>query len=85
MQHQTFNYDKEKGIRIDSNTRRDLFDKFADYALDLSKLVFGGVILAGIMGLIYFLSFFTVLAAIALVWALLQLWHTSEQNIESGI
>jgi hypothetical protein len=37
------------------------------------------------MGLIYFLSFFTVLAAIALVWALLQLWHTSEQNIESGI
>ena len=42
---------KKKGIRIDSNTRRDLFDKFADYALDLSKLVFGGVILAGIMGM----------------------------------
>jgi hypothetical protein len=28
-----------------------LYDKFSDYALDLSKLVFGGVILAGIMGL----------------------------------
>ena len=42
---------KKKGIWIDSNTRRDLFDKFADYALDLSKLVFGGVILAGIMGM----------------------------------
>jgi hypothetical protein len=42
---------KKKRIRIDSNTRRDLYDKFADYALDLSKLVFGGVILAGIMGM----------------------------------
>ena len=41
----------KKKIRIDSNTRRDLYDKFSDYALDLSKLVFGGVILAGIMGL----------------------------------
>jgi hypothetical protein len=35
------------------------------------------------MGLIYFLSFFTVLAAMALVWALVQLWHT--HNIENGI
>ena len=42
---------KRKRIRIDSNTRRDLYDKFSDYTLDLSKLVFGGVILAGIMGL----------------------------------
>jgi hypothetical protein len=42
---------KKRKIRIDSNTRRDLYDKFSDYALDLSKLVFGGVILAGIMGL----------------------------------
>lgn len=42
---------KSKKIRIDSSTRRDLYDKFSDYTLDLSKLVFGGVILAGIMGL----------------------------------
>jgi hypothetical protein len=40
----------KKRIRIDSNTKRDLYDKFSDYTLDLSKLVFGGVILAGIMG-----------------------------------
>ena len=40
---------KRKRIRIDSNTRRDLYDKFSDYTLDLSKLVFGGVILAGLM------------------------------------
>ena len=38
-------------LRIDNNTRPDLYDKFSDYTLDLSKLVFGGVILAGIMGL----------------------------------
>ena len=31
---------KKKRIRIDSNTRRDLYDKFADYTLDLSKLIF---------------------------------------------
>ncbi len=42
---------KKKALKIDSSTRRDLYDKFSDYALDLSKLVFGGVILAGIMGL----------------------------------
>jgi len=41
----------KKRIRISSNAKRDLYDKFSDYALDLSKLVFGGVILAGIMGL----------------------------------
>ena len=42
---------KKRRIRIDNNTRRDLYDKFSDYSLDLSKLVFGGVILAGIMDL----------------------------------
>ena len=42
---------KKRRIKIDSNTKRDLYDKFSDYTLDLSKLVFGGVILAGIMGL----------------------------------
>lgn len=41
----------KKKFRIDSNTKRELYDKFSDYTLDLSKLVFGGVILAGIMGL----------------------------------
>ena len=40
---------KKRRIRIDANTKRDLYDKFGDYSLDLSKLVFGGVILAGIM------------------------------------
>lgn len=42
---------KRRPIKIDANTKRDLYDKFSDYALDMSKLVFGGVILAGIMGL----------------------------------
>lgn len=42
---------KKKGIRIDQKTKSDLYDKFSSYALDLSKLVFGGVILAGIMGM----------------------------------
>jgi len=28
------------------------------------------------MGLIYFISFFTLIAAIVLVWAMIQLWHT---------
>ena len=42
---------RKKRIRIDSNTRRDLYDKLSDYVFDLSKLVFAGVILAGIMGL----------------------------------
>jgi len=42
---------KKQDRKIDSNTKRELYDKFSDYTLDLSKLVFGGVILAGIMGL----------------------------------
>ena len=41
---------KKKGIKIDQKTKSDLYDKFSSYVLDLSKLVFGGVILAGIMG-----------------------------------
>jgi hypothetical protein len=32
------------------------------------------------MGLIYFLSFFTVIAAAILVWAMIQLWHSSNAN-----
>ena len=34
------------------------------------------------MGLIYFLSFFTLIAAIILVWAIIQLWNNSQQQIE---
>lgn len=37
--------------KLNNKTKKDLYDKFSDYTLDLSKLVFGGVILAGIMGL----------------------------------
>lgn len=39
----------KRKIKIDSKTKRDVYDKFSDYALDMSKLVFAGVILAGIM------------------------------------
>lgn len=42
---------KKNRIRIDQKTKSELYDKFSSYALDLSKLVFGGVILAGIMGM----------------------------------
>ena len=42
---------KKRGIRIDKKTKSDLYDKFSSYTLDLSKLIFGGVILAGIMGM----------------------------------
>ncbi len=35
------------------------------------------------MGLIYFLSFFTLLAALFLIWALFQLWHSSDHQLES--
>ena len=41
----------KRNIRIDQKTKSELYDKFSSYALDLSKLVFGGVILAGIMGM----------------------------------
>lgn len=41
----------KRKIRIDRKAKIDLYDKFSSYALDLSKLIFGGVILAGIMGM----------------------------------
>ena len=34
------------------------------------------------MGLIYFLSFFTLVAAAVLVWALWQLHHVNDNSIE---
>ena len=58
---------KKKRIRIDSNTKRDLYDKFSDYALDLSKLIFGGVILAGIMGLSVNTTILFALGAVAVI------------------
>ena len=42
---------KKRKIRIDRKTESDIYDKFSDFTLDLAKLIFGGVILAGIMGL----------------------------------
>ena len=38
------------------------------------------------MGLIYFLGFFTLIAAVILVWALVQLWNSTQQaeNNQSG-
>ena len=33
------------------------------------------------MGLIYFLSFFTLIAAIALIWAVIKLYKSSDQQI----
>lgn len=56
-----------KKIRIDRNTKRDLYDKFSDYALDLSKLIFGGVILAGIMGLSVNTTILFVIGAISVI------------------
>ena len=35
------------------------------------------------MGLIYFISFFTLIAAIMLIWAIVQLQHNSEQPMET--
>lgn len=54
-------------IRIDSSTKRDLYDKFSDYALDLSKLIFGGVILAGIMGLSVNTTILFIIGAISVI------------------
>ena len=57
----------KRNIRIDQKTKSELYDKFSSYALDLSKLVFGGVILAGIMGmqvntnLLFFFFLFSVI------------------------
>lgn len=36
------------------------------------------------MGLIYFISFFTLIAAIGLIWAFIQLHNNSEQQIETN-
>lgn len=58
---------KRKTIRIDRKTKSDLYDKFSDYALDLSKLVFGGVILAGIMGLSVNTNLLFVLGAFSVI------------------
>ncbi len=54
-------------IKIDSSTKIDLYDKFSDYALDLSKLIFGGVILAGIMGLSVNTTILFVIGAISVI------------------
>ena len=34
------------------------------------------------MGLIYFLSFFTIIAALVLIWAIIQLWNTPQNQIK---
>ena len=64
---------KRKTIRIDRKTKSDLYDKFSDYALDLSKLVFGGVILAGIMGLSVNTNLLFVLGAFSVIES--SSWH----------
>ena len=33
------------------------------------------------MGLIYFISFFTVIAALVLIWAIIQLWNNPQQQL----
>ena len=35
----------------DNNEKQTLYREFGDYCLDISKLIFGGIILAGIMEL----------------------------------
>ena len=72
---------KKQGIRIDNKTKSDLYDKFSSYALDLSKLVFGGVILAGIMGmkvdtnLLFIIGGFSVIILTLLGFVLIVLKH----------
>ena len=41
----------KRRTKIDRKTKSDIYDKFSDFALDLAKLIFAGVILAGIMGM----------------------------------
>lgn len=36
---------------VNSTTKKKLYIKGSDFCLDLAKLVFGGIILAGIMGM----------------------------------
>ena len=72
---------KKKGIKIDQKTKSDLYDKFSSYVLDLSKLVFGGVILAGIMGmevntnLLFLIGGFSVVALSMFGFILIVLKH----------
>ena len=72
---------KKQGIRIDNKTKSDLYDKFSSHALDLSKLVFGGVILAGIMGmkvdtnLLFIIGGFSVIILTLLGFVLIVLKH----------
>ncbi|MBP3845438.1 MAG: ABC transporter permease [Prevotella sp.] len=40
-----------KKLKITNTTRQKLFLEISKYSLDMSKLVFGGIVLAGIMGL----------------------------------
>ena len=56
-----------RAIKRDNSTKRDLYDKFSDYALDLSKLIFGGVILAGIMGLSVNTTVLFIIGAISVI------------------
>lgn len=54
-------------IKIDDKTRRKLYLEISKYSLDVSKLIVGGVILSGIMGLSIdkdALIFFGVIAAL---------------------
>lgn len=41
----------KKNHRMDKETKRDNYKEAGKYCLDMSKLVFGGIILAGIMQL----------------------------------
>ena len=76
---------KKRGIRIDKKTKSDLYDKFSSYALDLSKLVFGGVILAGIMGmqvntnLLFIIGGFSVMILTLLGFILIILKHNTRR------
>ncbi len=36
------------------------------------------------MGLIYFISFFTLIAAIMLIWGIIQLQHGSDHQVETN-
>ena len=42
---------KKNKIHITANERKDAYKEASHFALDMAKLVFGGVILAGIMDL----------------------------------
>ena len=42
---------KKRKSYLDRNTRLKLYLEASKYSLDVSKLIFGGIILSGIMGL----------------------------------